>query len=320
MSLGIRCAREDSNPDARLRKPVLCPLSYARWCSLTSSRRDARRPGALGESNPVSASVERRRVRWTTKAVRFTARRTTNARRRRRIGMAARKTHPARAHSRTRKRPPRRCPGRPVVTTLWSDDRTAGVAGEERGHAEIRHGQHDARLLAGQDGTSPVLLDGFAHGTAPLGHVGWPTHRNVVDRGRPYAPFPNRTTSFLEFVQESPAETRAPPGYPACRPFLTADELARSPRKPAPVRPRAPSAQDAAFASPSGLGGSDSGDRPRLKSGRLAHFSPRRRETLGLAGDRPGLSAAPGRVPDVPDRPPDADEPRAGPTTGDAPP
>lgn len=216
---GRRGARgRTRTPDARLRKPALCPLSFARWCSLTSSRRDARRPGALGGSRtPVSASVERRRVRWTTKAVLFTA----GARQMRADGggnrKAAREMHPDRAHSRTRKRPPRRCPGRPVVTTLWSDDRAAGVAGEERGHAEIHHGQHDARLLAGQDGTSPVLLDGFAHGTAPLGRVGWSTHRNVVDRGRPYAPFPIDTTPFLEFVGNSPAGARCAPGAPTGR-------------------------------------------------------------------------------------------------------
>ncbi len=263
-------------PDARLRKPALCPLSYARWCSLTSSRRDARRPGALGGSRaPVSASVERRRVRWTTKAVLFTA----GARQMRTDGgenrEAAREMHPGRVHSRTRKRPPRRCPGRPVVTTLWSDDRTAGVAGEERGHAEIRHEQHDARLLAGQDGTSPVLLDGFAHGTAPLGHVGWSTHRNVVDRGRPYAPFLNRTTPFLEFVGESSTAARAPPGYPACRPFLTADEFALPPPPPAP---RAPSAQNTASASPVRARPVELRRPAQLILGRLAHFSPRRRE------------------------------------------
>lgn len=195
-----------------------------------------------------------------------------------------RRTRPGRIPAQEKGRPGD-VPGRPVVTTLWSDDRTAGVAGEERGHAETRHGQHDARLLAGQDGTSPVLLDGFAHGTAPLGRVGWPTHRNVVDRGRPYAPSPNRTTSFLEFVQESPAETRAPPGYPACRPFLTADELARSPRNPAPRAPPVrPPRRTQPSPPPSGLGGSDSGDRPRLKSGRLAHFSPRRRENSRPSG------------------------------------
>jgi hypothetical protein len=227
-------------PDARLRKPTLCPLSYARWCSLTSSRRDARRPGALGGSRtPVSASVERRRVRWTTKAVRFTA----GARQMRADGgewewQHERRTRPGRIPAQEKSRPGD-VPGRPVVTTLWSDDRTAGVAGEERGHAEIRHGQRDARLLAGKHGTSPVLLDGFAHGTAPLVHVGWSTHRNVVDRGRPYAPFPNRTTPFLEFVGESSTEAPAPPGYPACRRFLTADEVARSPRPVAPPAPRA---------------------------------------------------------------------------------
>ena len=117
---GRRGARgRTRTPDARLRKPALCPLSYARWCSLTSSRRDARRPGALGGSRtPVSASVERRRVRWTTKAVLFHRRRTTNARRRRTSRMAAREMRPGRAHSCTRKRPPRRCPGTACRTTL----------------------------------------------------------------------------------------------------------------------------------------------------------------------------------------------------------
>jgi hypothetical protein len=193
------------------------------------------------------------------------------------------------------KRPPRRCPGRPVVTTLWSDDRTAGVADEERGHAEIRHGQHDARLLAGQDGTSPVLLDGFAHGAAPLGRVGWPTHRNVVDRGRPYAPFPVGTTPFLEFVEEFP--DRGPPHRPEHPP---AGSLSCPHRRPFLPRGRA-----------------------RTRAGRVgAWHTFLSAEVLapGLPGGRPGLSAAPGRVPDVPDRPPDADEPRAGPTTGDAPP
>ncbi len=179
------------------------------------------------------------------------------------------------------KRPPRRCPGQPVVTTLWSDDRTAGVADEERGHAEIRHGQHDARLLAGQDGTSPVLLDGFAHGTAPLGRVGGSTHRNVVDRGRPYAPFPNRTTPFLEFVGESSTAARAPPGYPVCRPFLTADELAHPPPPCHPRLPARPPRRTRPPPPPSGLGRSGSGDLTRPMLGRLAHFSPR-----GCAGPR----------------------------------
>jgi len=145
-----------------------------------------------------------------------------------------------------RKRPPRRSPGTACRTTLWSDDRTAGVAGEERGHAEIRHGQRDARLLAGQHGTSPVLLDGFAHGTAPLGHVGWPTHRNVVDRGRPYAPFPIDTTPFSEFDRNSLVGTswagRRPTGR---RPFLPVAGLVHSPRPEEPSPPRAAFAQEA---------------------------------------------------------------------------
>lgn len=230
---GRRGARgRTRTPDVRLRKPALCPLSYARWCSLTSSRRDARRPGALGGSRtPVSASVERRRVRWTTKAVLFTA----GARQMRADGDGEEwrrdKCTLRGAHSRTRKRPPRRCPGTACRTTLWSDDRTAGVAGEERGHAEIRHGQRDVRLLAGQHGTSPVLLDGFAHGTAPLGHVGWPTHRNVVDRGRPYAPFPIGTTPFPEFDRNSSAEAqRAGRGPTGRRLFQPDAELVRPAR------------------------------------------------------------------------------------------
>lgn len=102
-------------PDARLRKPALCPLSYARWCSLTSSRRDARRPGALGGSRtPVSASVERRRVRWTTKAVLFTA----DARQMRADGDRAEWQHDkctlvGRIHAQEKGRPGD-VPGRPV--------------------------------------------------------------------------------------------------------------------------------------------------------------------------------------------------------------
>lgn len=114
---GRRGARgRTRTPDARLRKPALCPLSYARWCSLTSSRRDARRPGALGGSRtPVSASVERRRVRWTTKAVLFTA----GARQMRADGDGAEWQHDKctlleRIHAQEKSRPGD-VPGRPVV-------------------------------------------------------------------------------------------------------------------------------------------------------------------------------------------------------------
>lgn len=117
---GRRGARgRTRTPDARLRKPALCPLSYARWCSLTSSRRDARRPGALGGSRtPVSASVERRRVRWTTKAVLFTTAHDKCAPTANEQNGSTRKcTRPGRIHARE-KRPPRRCPGTACRTTL----------------------------------------------------------------------------------------------------------------------------------------------------------------------------------------------------------
>lgn len=129
-----RCLRRESNPRLRFRRAASCPSDH-------------------------EGSAFRRR-------------RTTNAHRRRREQKGSTRNAPRPGAFPHKKKAAPAVSGTACRTTLWSDDRTAGVAGEERGHAEIRHGQHDVPLLAGQHGTSPVLLDGFAHGTAPLGHVG----------------------------------------------------------------------------------------------------------------------------------------------------
>src|SRR5690606_33114626 len=163
------CAREESN----LRRPAAgtgAPAVERRALVLLNVEQTGREASSAsgGSRTPVSASVERRRVRRTAKAVLFAV----GARQIRtdggEKGKAAREMHPGPGAFPHKKKAAPAVSGTACRTTLWSDDRAAGVAGEERGHAEIRHGQHDVPLLAGQRRTSPVLLDGFAHGTAPL--------------------------------------------------------------------------------------------------------------------------------------------------------
>ncbi len=234
----------------RLQEPVLRPWSDARWCSLTSSRRDARRPGASGGSRtPVSASVERRRVRRTTKAVLFAA----GARQMRTDGgenrKAAQEMHPDRAHSRTRKRPPRRCPGRPVVRRCGQTTGPPESPARNEDTPRYATGSTTCRCSRGSTGRRRSCWTGSR--TALLLSVmsGWPTHRNVVDRGRPYAPSRVRTTPFPEFIGiprqpgRSRSEERRTPFLHASSSHLRrgatpppVEPTTRPP--PAPARPR----------------------------------------------------------------------------------
>lgn len=226
-------------PDARLRKPALCPLSYARWCSLTSSRRDARRPGALGGSRtPVSASVERRRVHWTTKADAFRPRRATNARagaRKRQDKMQ--QESPVHDGGRTKKAVPENSRNGPSI-----DDE-----GQTTGPPEPPAGQEEPRRSAeeGADRRCP-------RGSTERRSLGWTNSRTVlllsISDGRVHAlrrGGPRKTVrAFL--MKHNPISrmaknsTAQPPGSAAHQRALPRFPHAgrRARRRAAPARPR----------------------------------------------------------------------------------
>src|SRR5690606_23325904 len=176
---------------------------------------------------------------------------------------------PDRVHSRTRKRPPRRCPGRPVVRRCGQTTGPPESPARNEDTPRYATGSTTCRCSRGSTGRRRSCWTGSRTALLLSLMSGWPTHRNVVDRGRPYAPSRVRTTPFPEFIgiprqpgRSRPEERRTP--------FLHVTE------QPSPAR-RHPSpgrAHDATTPLPllARAGGPTSAPEHRL-----AHFSPRSR-------------------------------------------
>src|SRR5690606_2583031 len=143
---------------------------------------------------------------------------------------------PDRVHSRTRKRPPRRCPGRPVVRRCGQTTGPPESPARNEDTPRYATGSTTCRCSRGSTGRRRSCWTGSRTALLLSLMSGWPTHRNVVDRGRPYAPSRVRTTPFPEFIgiprqpgRSRPEEHRTP--------FLhVAEQPSPARRQPAPGR------------------------------------------------------------------------------------